>query len=138
MYQQLRETQRCASNLSAESSQPSDGEETSKEEEVMFSKERCGLNPPTLTRADIVGSSTEDSEDGGEETATGDDETRRPPQSTITRIKERYVIDDRGWWVVFDVPEDHYLHNSIAATNPYLVPKDALVEVQWEFCLDAR
>ena len=129
MYQQLRETQRCASNLSAESSQPSDGEETSKEEEVMFSKERCGLNPPTLTRADIVGSSTEDSEDGGEETATGDDETRRPPQSTITRIKERYVIDDRGWWVVFDVPEDHYLHNSIAATNPYLVPKDALVEV---------
>ena len=32
------------------------------------------------------------------------------PRVMSGRIKERYVIDDRGWWVVFVVPEDHYLH----------------------------
>ena len=128
MYQQLRDTQRSASSLSAESAQPSEGEETSREEEIMLTKDSC-LKPPTLTRADIVGSCTEYSDCVEDDTTPCDDESRRPPRSTASRVKERYVIDDRGWWVVFDVPEDHYLHDSIAATNPYLVPKDAMVEV---------
>ena len=51
------------------------------------------------------------------------------PRVMSGRIKERYVIDDRGWWVVFDVPEDHYLHGCYAATTSQLVPKDAKVEV---------
>ena len=75
MYQQLRDTQRSASSLSAESAQPSEGEETSREEEIMFTKESC-LKPPTLTRADIVGSCTEDSDCVEDDTTPCDDESR--------------------------------------------------------------
>ena len=51
------------------------------------------------------------------------------PRVISGQIEERYVIDDRGWWVVFNVPEDHYLHACYAASKSQLVPNDAKVEV---------
>ena len=126
MYQRIRDSNRSMSMMSPDSTQDVLDEcpvKTEEEDNVSHDDDGGQMGKCTLEPTDE--SSDDDGTGGGERQCTMDDRPGEP----IGRIRERYVVDSRGWWVVFDVPSDHYLHGCYAETLPNLIPKDAHVEV---------
>ena len=76
------------------------------EEEDNVSHDEDGGQMGKCTFEPTDESSDDDGTGDGERQCTMDDRPGEP----IGRIRERYAVDSRGWWVVFDVPSDHYLH----------------------------
>ena len=125
MYQKLRDPKWRLSDASCDSTTELEAPE--QEPEIA----RCSDQepPPALSRQCMLSSCAASSD---EEASKGVDGRRAELSEDAfggSRIRERYVIDNRGWWMVFDVPPDHYLHGCYAEVNPYSVPKGRDVEV---------
>ena len=115
MYQQMRDPQRRLSMMSADNVHDAEMEEAKKTSEPFTSRFCPDDEPPTLSRQDESMSDSETGAENEENDGTQCTKIEQPPQNKQGRVKQRYMIDDRGWWVVFDVAKDHYLHGCYSA-----------------------
>jgi hypothetical protein len=66
----------------------------------------------------------------GDYTDLDDDERGRDMRrSRGSESSTKYVIDDRGWWIRWDVSPDHWLYGCYAAIQQDEIPQHANVEV---------